>query len=267
MWNPRNSPISSRNCPHSQPLQLNSLPVDRFCFQANPVDWVPREFSRHSLGCSVSWRVGGLEGPVSTYLSIKHWILPHGGDRGPQNPMSDGEIRLQAVGGHWKAFKDLPSTLDFPVSHSSRASAPGKSGVEGRVLHPGWPTGQVFSLSFDGFSPTRHTFLWACRRPINDERKTSSWSSTLHALGLSLKTLPGALTRVSSRTHRILSLKTRGQRRGHLLFSSLPRDRPRGHPRRVEGEEIRLQAVGDVFLWQSRVGDRRVSLASGEADL
>jgi len=198
LWNPRNSPISSRNCPHSQPLQLNSLPVDRFCFQANPVDWVPREFSRHSLGCSVSWRVGGLEGPVSTYLSIKHWILPHGGDRGPQNPMSDGEIRLQAVGGHWKAFKDLPSTLDFPVSHSSRASAPGKSGVEGRVLHPGWPTGQVFSLSFDGFSPTRHTFLWACRRPINDERKTSSWSSTLHALGLSLKTLPGALTRVSS---------------------------------------------------------------------
>jgi len=146
LWNPRNSPISSRNCPHSQPLQLNSLPVDRFCFQANPVDWVPREFSRHSLGCSVSWRVGGLEGPVSTYLSIKHWILPHGGDRGPQNPMSDGEIRLQAVGGHWKAFKDLPSTLDFPVSHSSRASAPGKSGVEGRVLHPGWPTGQVFSL-------------------------------------------------------------------------------------------------------------------------
>ena len=57
---------------HRQELQLNSLPVDRFCFQANPGrlgdtrNWVPREFSRHSLGCSVSWRcVRGF---------------PHGGD-------------------------------------------------------------------------------------------------------------------------------------------------------------------------------------------
>ena len=56
--NPRGTPFMT----HRQELQLNSLPVDRFCFQANPGrlgdtrNWVPREFSRHSLGCSVSWR-------------------------------------------------------------------------------------------------------------------------------------------------------------------------------------------------------------------
>ena len=62
-WDPTNRKDSP-----ASPLQLNSLPVDRFCFQANPGrlgdtrNWVPREFSRHSLGCSGSRRLSFLSG-------------------------------------------------------------------------------------------------------------------------------------------------------------------------------------------------------------